>query len=221
MKRFLLLLLTLVLSLTFVACNTENDQTSSETSSETLPIEVKEFGYSLENGYIHYSIILHNPNEDKAIELPTFRITARDEANAVLASEEQTLSIIYPKQDFAYAFLAFEVEKEPKTVDVEVLELDDYKIKNVSVLDNPEYNPLVAINTAYRTDKIVGEIQNNNNYDIDNGVISIIFKDDAGKIIGGTSTFIDSIKANSATPFDVAIYEKFATDNFEVYANIW
>ncbi|MBQ9984694.1 MAG: hypothetical protein IJP38_00110, partial [Oscillospiraceae bacterium] len=32
---------------------------------------------------------------------------------------------------------------------------------------------------------------------------------------------IDAIKANATTPFDISIYNNFATDNYEIYANIW
>jgi len=230
-RKILSIIMILSLMLSLAACggektNSELTQNQSETSNETsnskmLPIEVKEFGYSMQDEYVYYSVILHNPNEDKAIELPSFRITARDESGSPLATEEQTLSIIYPKQDFVHAFQAFDVDEMPATVDIEVLEPDDYNIKNVSMLDNSEYSPLNVVNATFRTDSIVGEIQNNNNYDIDSGVVTVIFRDSNGKLIGGTSTYVDSIKANSTTPFDITIYESFATDNFEVYANIW
>lgn len=231
MRKILSIIMILSLMLSLAACggektNSELTQSQSETSNETsnskmLPIEVKEFGYSMQDEYVYYSVILHNPNEDKAIELPSFRITARDESGLPLATEEQTLSIIYPKQDFVHAFQAFDVDEMPATVDIEVLEPDDYNIKNVSMLDNSEYSPLNVVNATFRTDSIVGEIQNNNKYDIDSGVVTVIFRDSNGKLIGGTSTYVDSIKANSTTPFDITIYESFATDNFEVYANIW
>lgn len=231
MKKIIITMIAISLMLSLAACggentNTNNTQNQTETSTEknsskVLPIEVKEFGYSMEDEYLYYSVILHNPNEDKAIELPSFRITARDASGAPLATEEQTLSIIYPKQDFVHAFQAFDVDELPATVDIEVLDAEEYNIKKVSMLDNPKYVPLSIVNSAFRTDSIVGEIQNDNDYDIESGVATVVFRDADGKLIGGESTYVDSIKANATTPFDISIYNNFATDNYEIYANIW
>lgn len=200
---------------------TQNKDTAQNKQSKLLPIEVKEFGYSMQNEYVYYSVNIYNPNENKAIEFPVFRITARNDAGELLATEEQTLSIIYPQQNFVYASQAFDVDEVPANVEIDVLEPKDYQIRNVSTLDNPEYIPLDVINTTFRTDRIVGEIQNNNDYDLDSAVVTVIFRDDNGKLVGGTSTFVDSLKANSTTPFDISIHQEFVTDNFEVYANIW
>lgn len=231
MKRIITAITVISLMLSLAACGGENTTTNNtkkqmeasteKGNSKILPIEVKEFGYSMDNEYLYYSVILHNPNEDKAIEFPEFRITARDSSGAPLATEEQTLSIIYPKQDFVFASMAFDVDEVPATVDVETLDAEEYNIKKTSMLENSEYTPLSITNAAFRTDSIVGEIQNNNDYEIENGVVTVIFRDDSGKLIGGESTFVDSIKTSAATPFDISIYNDFATDNYEIYANIW
>lgn len=231
MKKTITILLSFVLTLLLIACEGENNNANnlqnkgetsiSENNSKVLPIEVKEFGYSMSNEYVVCSVILHNPNEETAIELPSFRITARNEAGELLATEDQTLSIIYPQQDFVYASQMFDVDEVPANVEIEILEPEDYNIKNISMLDHPEYTPLDVVSATFRTDSIVGEIQNNNDYDLDGAIVSVVFRDDNGKLIGGALTFVDSLKANSATPFDMSIYQKFATDNFEVYANIW
>ncbi len=210
-----------IISYEMVDKTVSKNSKSEKENTELLPIEVKEFGYSMSNEYLYYSIKLHNPNTDKAIELPQFRVTARNDAGEVLATEEQTLSIIYPQQDFTYASLAFDVDDIPSKVDVEVLEPDEYNIKNISMLDNPNYVPLKAVNTTMRDDSVVGEIQNDNDYDLDSAIVTIIFRDENGKLIGGDSTFVDSLKANSATPFDMSLYNDFVTTNYEVYANIW
>lgn len=198
-----------------------NDTQNNQKKSELLPVEVKEFGYSMNGEYLYYSIKLYNPNNEKAIELPQFRVTARNDAGEILATEEQTLSVIYPEQEFVYASQAFDVDEAPAKVDVEVLEPNDYNIKNVSVLDHPNYVPLKAVNTAMRADRLVGEIQNDNDYDLDSAIVTVIFRDENGKLIGGESTFVDSVKANSTTPFDMFLYQDFITTNYEVYANIW
>lgn len=227
MKKLFAAIIAFALTLPLAACDGGNVNSGNQTetsvknsNSKVLPVEVKEFGYSMEDEYLYYSVILHNPNEDTAIEFPSFRITARDGSGAVLATDEEVLSIIYPQQDFVHAFQAFDVDELPATVDIEVLDAREYNIRKVSTLDNPEYAPLSIINASFRTDSIVGEIQNDNDYDIESGVVTVVFRDDDGKLIGGNSTYVSSIKANSATPFDMLIYNDFATDDYEIYANI-
>lgn len=193
----------------------------NEIDAELLPLEVKEFGYSMNGEYLYYSVKIYNPNNDKAVEFPKFRVTARNEAGEVLATQEQTLSIIYPLQEFVFASQAFDTDEIPTKVDIEIIEPDDYNIKKVSSLDNPEYIPLKAVSTALRSDSVTGEIQNDNDYDLDMAVVTVVFRDEVGNMIGGTSTYIDPLKANSSTPFDMYLYIGFASENYEVYANIW
>ncbi len=232
MKKTAVTVIALLLALSLTACGgvqTNNEpaqnplaESIQKNNAEPLPIEVKEYGYSMvHNKYVYYSVILHNPNEDLAIEFPAFRITARDESGAPIASGDQTLSIIYPKQDFVYASQAFDVDEQPASVDIEMLAVKEYNVKKASMLTHPKYIPLTIKNASFRNDHIVGEIQNDNDYDLDSGIVTAIFRDNAGKMVGGRSTFVNSIKANSATPFDLSISGDFVFENFEVYANIW
>ncbi|MCD8327584.1 MAG: FxLYD domain-containing protein [Ruminococcus sp.] len=198
------------------------DEEASEENQETiLPPEVKEYGFSMEDEYLYFSIIYYNPNEDIAIEYPSFRITARNSEGEVIASEEEVESIIYPQQESACAGMAFKVDELPASLDVEALEPEDYSITKVEMLENPEYAPLTAFNVTMREENIVGEIQNENDYDIESAIVTVVFRDEDGKLIGGDFSFVDSLKANSATPFDVSIDLDFATTNYEIYANIW
>ncbi len=190
------------------------------TPEQFKPLEVKEFGYSVSHGYLYYSICLHNPNESFFVEFPTFRVTARDANNVLLGTEEQVLFSIYPQQDVWHAFLGFEVEEAPATVDVEVLMPKDYNITKVSKIDQPTYIPLAAINYAKRGNKIVGEVQNDNDYDIKQAIVTIVYRDADGKLLGGDSTFIDSVPAHGTAPFEESVYTPFS-DIFEVYAGRW
>lgn len=190
-------------------------------SNEFRALEVKEYGYAVNNGYLYYAVILHNPNADYSVQFPEFRVTAKDSEGLLLGTETQTLSIIYSGQDFCYAGLAFEVEDKPATVDVEIVPPDDYNIQKPQSLTHPNYEPMMAENVVVRTDSIMGEIKNNNDYAIDMAVVTVIFRDENGNIVAGDSTFVDKIAANGSIPFDIQISEEIITDNFEVYANIW
>jgi hypothetical protein len=198
------------------------EATSPKTGSEEFkPLEIKDSGYIVSNGYLFYGVIIHNPNEHYAVEFPTYRITARDDADQVIGTDDQVLSLIYPQQDFAFGSLGFSLDQQPTNVDFMTIAPRDYNITAVEMLENPIFIPLEVVGVNKRGDSILGEVSNPNSYDIDSAVVTAIFRDDNGKIIGGDSTFIDNLPAGGKTPFDLRAYSSWITDNYSVFANIW
>ena len=51
--------------------------------------------------------------------------------------------------------------------------------------------------------------------------VTVIFRDDNGKLAGGTSTLVQSVSAKSAAQYEITLFKSFETDKFELYANIW
>ncbi|MBQ9234324.1 MAG: hypothetical protein IJ167_09885 [Lachnospiraceae bacterium] len=191
----------------------------NSSTSEVKDLEIIDSGWCEDNGYLKYYVKLHNPNEEIAVEYPSFRITARDEDNIVIDTEEQTLSIIYPGQDFCFGSLAFSIDMTPASVDFEVLKVYDYNLTNVSILD--DYKQLEVINTAERDGKFVGEISNLNNYDIDSATIVVVCKNEEGEVVYVDNTYVDDLKAESTVPFSISYYGNFNIAKVEYYANQW
>ena len=255
MKKIFTLFLALSIVLTFAACSTGNtttqpnnsdstaestdeaqaaSETDTETAAETtesqaetelIDLEVTDFSYYVENGYLMYAIKIHNPNTDTAIELPSYRITAKSSDGSILGNEEQTLSIIYPGQDFVFASQAFSVTDTPADTNVQILAPDDYNITKVDLLEHPEFIPLTVENASVIKDdfftKITGEIKNDNDYDIDSAHLCVIFRDSDGNVASVESTYVDNISAGGNTPFELSVYSDNITDTYEAYANIW
>ena len=140
-------------------------------SEEFKPLEIKDAGYIVSNGYLYYGVIIHNPNEKLAIEFPSYRITARDNTDQVIGTYDHVLSIIYPQQDFAYGSLGFQLDQQPAKVDFIALEPRDYNISPAEMLENPTFIPLEVVGANKRGDSILGEISNPNSYDIDSLVL--------------------------------------------------
>lgn len=139
-----------------------------------------------------------------------------------MGSQEQVLSTIYPEQDFRYSGLMFEVSEAPTSVDIELLPPDDYGIVNADLAEHPEYIPLTPVNCIIRDNRLMGEIENKNDYQIDSFIVTIMFRNESGDLIGGSSSFLDAIPASSSAPFDFSIMcEDLMTTSYEVYANIW
>ena len=188
-------------------------------STDVKDLEIKDSGWYVDGDYLKYFIVIHNPNDEIAVEFPSFRITARDSDNIVMGTEDQTLSIIYPGQDFYYGSQAFSVDGVPDTVDFEMLSPEEYNLKNASVMD--EFKQLEVINTAVREEKFVGEISNPNDYDIDSAIIVVVCKDSSGNVVYVDSTFVDDVASGKTVPFSMSFYKDVDTTNVEYYANQW
>lgn len=206
---------------TSVKTNDKSEKITTEKNTKLLPIEIKEFGYNLSNGYLNYGIILYNPNQTIAYDYPVFRISAYDSDGILLGTEDHTLSIIYPEQTLVEAFDYFKCVENPADVQVEVLDSEERNIRDVSTLNRPNHIPFEISYATKRDDKLVGEVINpNKDYDYSQVSVSVIFRNDNNKICGGNTTFINNVKAASTTPFEMELYGDYITDNFEVYANI-
>lgn len=187
-----------------------------------LPLELKEYGYGMtSSGYMYIAVVLHNPNKDYCVESPSFRAIAKDAGGHVLGSAEQTLSIIYPQQDFCYAGQFFKVEGTPAAVNIEILAPKETQIVSLQNSSHPPYTPLTISNLSIRDTRMTGEIGNANDFDVDSAIVSVVYRDDSGKIVGGDSTFINQVSASATAPFDFSIPEDLATNSYEVYVNIW
>lgn len=185
-------------------------------------LDVKEFAWFMNNEFLKCVITITNKSNEYAIEYPAFRITAYDKNNKVLGTEEQTLSVIYPSQDFSAYCLLFELSQKPQKIAITLLKPDDYNIIATDKLDYPTYKQMVGENISINKESITGEIFNPNSYGVDSAMITIIFRDENDKIVFGEQDFVDQIPAGDTIPFETNIYtEKALPKNCEVFAYFW
>ena len=158
--------------------DTNNVFTSTDTNSEFTPLDIAESGYTMiEGGFLYCSVKVHNPNTDLAVLYPTVRITARDSSGTLLGTQDQILSTLYPQQDFWYSGQLLQVDTAPSSVDFTIVQPDDYSIVSASTLEHPEFTPLLVVNTAMRSDRLVGEVINKNDFDLDMIVVAAVFSE--------------------------------------------
>ena len=144
---------------------------------------------------------------------------ASDEDGVLLGTEDQTLSVIYPGQDFVYGFQAFSVEEIPETVEFEPLPPADYNIKKLG--SSKGFDSLTVVNDKLRSDKYVGEISNPNDFDIDKAVVVFVGKDANGDLVKIDTAFVDNVPANGTAPFDISLWGDKEIASYESYANQW
>ena len=184
-------------------------------------IEIKEVGYTRTSSYLTCVVTISNSSQ-KAIEYPSFRVTAYDKDGKILGSEERVLSLLYPNHIMVDEGTLIKMSEEPDKIEVTMLEPDDYKIKDVSTLEHPQYNEMKCQNISVNSDKVTGEVYNPNDYKMEQAKITIVFRDDNNKIINSESTFVDNIPANGKVPFDISLpSDAKVTDKIEATACIW
>ena len=204
-----------------------NDQTPTGTAnSERQELILLEYGHgttTLFGGdFVTYiSFLLYNPNEELAVTFPNVRYTARAEDNSIISTGNQVLSTIYPGQTMAWAMQAFIDEAVPATVEFEVVAPEDWNWENQSTLEIPSYMGLEVVGVTQRDRNFTGEIFNMSDYDTQQVVVSILFRDGSGNLVGGTSTFLDRLAAHSSIPFELRPDEDLITDDFEIFATAW
>lgn len=199
---------------------------SAEILKSDCDIEIAKAGFTISNGYIRYAIVLHNNSEEKAIEYPTYRFTAKDEDGAILGVGDQVLNIIYPGQDYVWGGVGCEVPETPALVEFEVLNPEDDNVKDTSQLPYPEYKPLNVQNVNCRGNpssgyKFLGEVYNPNDYDISKAGVLVMLKNETGAIIGGEMTFVDNIRAGNKAAFEIDYFDETSFSDYELYANSW
>ncbi len=185
-------------------------------------LDIKEFAWYISGDYLHCVIVMHNTNSKYAIEYPEFRVTAYNAENKVMGTEEQTLSLLYPNQEFVYDYMLFEVDDKPSKIKVNLLEPKDYNITATSKLDYETYEQMAGQNISVMDDLVTGEIYNPNDYDVESAVVVVVFRNNEGEIIFGEHTYVDQIYANDTVPFDIDIYTDIELpEECEVYAYFW
>lgn len=203
-----------------------NENAIQETPSAELPmLSVVESGFAVDNGFLYYAVKIHNNSDNKAVEYPEIKITTRDKDGILLSVDTQVMSVIYPGQDLVWAGLGSEMDEIPHTMDVEIVDPEDYNIVSPVKLEHPEYIPLEIKGAKFKDSgyisTLIGEVYNPNDYGINSFAVVVVFRDTNGNLCGGDCGFADGLSAGGFSAFEVYIGGDFATENYEVYATPW
>lgn len=212
------------------AVSVEEQKQPKEQAEEAVmePLELVESGYVAKSGYdafyIQYAVIVKNPNAEKGIRFPKVRITAKNADGEILGTSDIVGKEILPNGMWYSAFQGCSTNEEPASVDFELIQPGGSDWVSPELLDDPGEKLLVE-NPVKRDDKIVGEISNPNDYDIEGAAVTAMFRDENGKLLAGETTYTNKITANGKIPFELRFLgssnQTYITDNFEVHAYPW
>lgn len=208
-----------------------NEQSENGATSDGLLAIVESGWYVDSQGYVCYAFALRNGSDASKVDFPSVEITGRDASGAVLFTNTQVLNAILPGETLYYGGLAGNGGDEaPATVEFTPMDPDEW---NVSAYDGAA-NSFVISGLTERDDGLgatvfTGEVAAKSiGYSGAGGgtgfaCVSVVLRDDAGRLVYGCSTFIDMPAEGERAPFEVP---SFGLDlpphaTAEAYAQIW
>lgn len=197
----------------------------SSAASDKKEIEIVESGYCVADGYVQYGLKLHNLSQSSSAEFPTISISGKDADGKVVFSDEWVINTLTPDSTTMWASQAgngnvdesvqveFSISVNSKNwVSGKKTEGDIYTISNINEV--PAYG-------TYET--VTGEITlNKEGKDYTRPQIVFIFRDDAGNIVYGASTYLFSdLSVGTPKAFESYTFKNVKHSTVEVYANPW
>ncbi|MBQ6401064.1 MAG: hypothetical protein IJI20_02120 [Firmicutes bacterium] len=185
-------------------------------------VQLLESGYCLtEDCYLKYGFVIENPSKDTAFEFPVVTVTAYDENGEVLATGDQTMGKIQPGEKQAFASLMDCNGKKPDKVAFDI-DTGDAIAPSDEAIRSSDFE---IAGTNERTDEydetaVTGTIKNNSASDTDSAAVTVLFRKE-GKIVCGTTEFVDNLGAGKEKAFEAAEYGVPEHDAYEVTAIDW
>lgn len=224
MKKTLALFLCLGL---LFGCSSNGEQAGNNSKEiekeENKTFEIVESGYTYSgDGFIKYGVKINNPNSDKAIDSPTFKITSYDKDGKILSADDQTLFYIGPDETIFYGFLIDTNGKKPAKVEFKPIENKDDYIEPDDSMKSSNYK---ISNTNEVVDdwgltSYTGEIEKTSETASEMVAVTVILRKD-DKIVYGDTTFVDGVVFGNKTAFEIMGNEVPEHTSYEIYAQTW
>jgi hypothetical protein len=147
--------------------------------------------------------VIRNPNVDVYGTFPTVSITGRDSAGKVVGTEDQVLDSLPPGGTIAFSSQVSMTEK-PADVEIAYKKIDWYDTKTTP----DDYPPFAVTDTAFKKQQfgglvVTGEVTNPYRFAVESLAATALFRDASGKLIGGTTSFLDDLPASASMPLQV------------------
>jgi hypothetical protein len=181
-------------------------RTPTPTEAARLDLEVVEYGFTVDSGDAQYAILLRNPNPDTHVTTyGPVQISFLD-ASGPVKTEEEYVGFIVPGQTTALTGTASDAG-HPTRMEVRLgtLEWDtiDYTAGHFEI-DNVKTK--AAQYGGYKTTGLItSRFQDRH----ENIRIDAVYRDAAGKILGGDLTFIDFIDPDQQLSFEITAFTNY------------
>lgn len=232
-KKILVLGVAVLLSFSMTACgggNNSNSDTEKESANESTetakePVALVESGYHLSiydsDSYLKYGATLKNPNKNYALEFPKVLVTAKDKKGAIIATDEHVLNFIAPGDTVSFGSQVDCKGKKPDSVEITAESGDYISPEGENII--PTSNFKISNTSEIKGDgeySYTGEVTNTSKRDISSVAVTVILKN-KNKIVYGTTTYIDDVKAGSKKAFDISEYNLPKHNKYIITARSW
>ena len=202
-------------------------------STAEKPLEITDYGWFMnevssydDSAYIDFCTMIYNPNDSFIAEFPKAIVTVKNGDGSILATEEQTGSIIMPGDTITLCGM-FSMPIADISDDAQIMfdvDWSDFTSGN-SFYDAVKTTDFTFTNVSERSSSdenfITGEITNNSSIDLDTVNLSIVLRKD-GKIVYMENTFVDGLKAGKTKAFEFQRYHNWPEhDTIECSAMTW
>lgn len=200
-------------------------------STSAQPLELVDYGWYInspsgDTAYVDFCGMIYNPNEKLVAEFPKVIVTVKNGDGSIVATEEQTGSIIMPNDTVTLCGM-FSVPVTGLTEDAQIFfDVDWSELgSGTSFYSAAKTTDFTITNVSERNGSdenfITGEITNNFSEDIDQVNLSIVLRKD-GKIVYMENTFLDSLKVGKSKAFQIQRYSAWPEhDTIDVSAMVW
>lgn len=201
------------------------DGTAAPVTDEN-PLEIVESGWSVDSGgYVNYAFALRNNSTDLTVEYPTVTITGRSSDGTVVFSQDQVLGVIYPGQTIWWASPAGN-GTAPDSVEFAVVEPDSYNVRTAA--GNPtvySFSNLSEAKGGFGLVSFTGDVtlerEGDEEFGMGSVAIIVVLRDGDGKVVCGSSAFVDNPSPGSSRSFEVSYFNPPDYASYEVYALTW
>ncbi len=207
---------------------------SGGTSLESAkPLEMVDYGWYFDppsvyddTVYVEYCGIIHNPNEKLIAEFPKLIVTIKNPDGTILATGDQTGSIIMPGDTITLCgMFPMPISNASDQTQINInWECDDFN--TVSKLHEAvSSKELVVSNVSEHSGSdenfITGEVTNSSMSNLDMVNVSMVLRKN-GKIVYMENTFVDNLPSGSTKAFEFRRYEHWVDhDKIECSAMVW
>lgn len=211
-------------SITYTTTTSKIEENISTTTEKKEEPTLKEILTTYEKGSdenynVYYTCCIYNPSKTDILNV-SYKITALGENNKILGKSYFGFKYIPPDTDFWDSNYSFSTYEEPVEIKVE---FDSASFKNYSSSKFYNTTPLTIIDKKIIEDtigipRLVFDLRNDNDLEMSTVKMSIIYRDEKGRVLQGSSgdsNYIQGIEPNSTQQFSERIYPK--SDNFEVF----
>lgn len=205
------------------------ESSNASTEEATVKPLVATVGYNYTEGddYIHYTLVLENPNDNIYVDFPSATVAVRSEDGSLVGSDDATMMKIGPLDIAVFSGqISNKTHKSVASIEATVTNSErDYKKDNSD--DYTPTNELFEVSGVSITEgeyygaDIIGEIQNNSGKDSEMiAVCLVLYNGDT--IVGGATTYIENIPVGTKLPFELKMFSDLPEyTSYKIFIQYW